>query len=383
MKNIKKLTLKMLAVCLIALLVTACKKENKGFTIEGTVDKSFALDSIHLYDSGAKVLFSAPVKEGKFTLTGNTEHVRKLILGNADKNLQANLILENDNYNVVFNKDGSSEIKGGKTHQLLFKHYEDPEFKKLVKEYEENTEKAFDGIDMENEEQVTKAREIMFTYEEKVRNYEDKVFQEIKNGDYPEIAKMHVFLLNPNMELEDLQKEIAKFEKNFGNHPDLISFKKNVEEDIVSRKAQEEVANGKPFKEIIAKDINGKEIKLSEVVKNNKFTILEFWASWCGPCRAEIPNLKKAYAKYKGKGLEIYSISVDSKTEHWTKALEEEKTVWVNVLSANNFNDKYVADYGIQGIPASFLISQDGTIIASNDELREFNLDKTLSQHIK
>ena len=225
----------------------------------------------------------------------------------------------------------------------------------------------------------------MDEYQGKVFDYEEKINKEITNGDYPEIAKMHVFL-NSNgygMKPEEVNALIAKYEKEFPNHPNLMFFKKGSEEYEKNLAAKKNVEVGMPFIDISGKDRDGKEIKLSDLVAKNKFTILEFWASWCGPCRAEIPNLKKAYAKYNAKGLEIYSISVDSKHDNWIKALDEENTTWPNSLVEGDFRNPIVGQYGVDGIPASFLISQDGKIVASNQELREFELDRTLSKLIK
>ena len=238
---------------------------------------------------------------------------------------------------------------------------------------------------MGNEEQVNKARAVMNKYYEPVTKFEDKHFQDVLKGDYPEIAKMHVFLLSNGRGFDEdqLKKEIAKYEKEFPKNPNLLQFKNTLLDYEKSFAQKKNVEVGKPFIEIVAKDKDGKEIKLSEIVAKNKFTILEFWASWCGPCRAEIPNLKKAYAKYKDKGLEIYSVSVDAKSKDWLQAMNEEKTIWPNGLLEGNFKDPQVIQYGIDGIPASFLISKEGIILASNYDLREFELDRTLSKYIK
>ena len=384
MKNFRLTCSYALMLLMFAVFVVSCTKKNKQFTINGTVDQSLAVDSINLYDTIGKVLYSSPVKDGKFTLKGHADEVASSHIGNYNKNLIGTIILENEDYNVQF-LPNEIKIEGGKIQQIVFSHLKDPEYQKLSKEYREQSAKAFNGIDMGNEEQVNKARAVMNKYYEPVTKFEDKHFQDVLKGDYPEIAKMHVFLLSNGRGFDEdqLKKEIAKYEKEFPKNPNLLQFKNTLLDYEKSFAQKKNVEVGKPFIEIVAKDKDGKEIKLSEIVAKNKFTILEFWASWCGPCRAEIPNLKKAYAKYKDKGLEIYSVSVDAKSKDWLQAMNEEKTIWPNGLLEGNFKDPQVIQYGIDGIPASFLISKEGIILASNYDLREFELDRTLSKYIK
>ena len=145
---------------------------------------------------------------------------------------------------------------------------------------------------------------------------------------------------------------------------------------------QTTVAAGKMFKDVHAIDVNGKTVKLSDVIAKNKFTILEFWASWCGPCRGEIPNLKKAYAKYKDKGLEIYAVSLDNKKPKWLQALKEENCPWLNLNDPAAFEGEAAKGYGLSGVPASYLIGQDGIIRVSNENLRGPELEKTLQQYM-
>lgn len=98
-----------------------------------------------------------------------------------------------------------------------------------------------------------------------------------------------------------------------------------------------------------------------EVLSSPIPVLVDFWASWCGPCRKEIPNLKAVYEKFAPKGLEIVSISIDKDAAAWQKALEEERLPW------RNFRDETgVADaYSVSAIPAIFLVDGSGTIIAT------------------
>ncbi|MDX1286230.1 MAG: TlpA disulfide reductase family protein [Draconibacterium sp.] len=118
-------------------------------------------------------------------------------------------------------------------------------------------------------------------------------------------------------------------------------------------------AVGQPFIDISAPGVDGKNITLSEVRKKHKVVFIEFWASWCGPCRAGIPKLKKTYKKYKPEGFEIYAVSYDTDKEKWIKAIEDEELDWINVSNLKAWGCPTKAQYAITGIPDNILISPD------------------------
>lgn len=123
-------------------------------------------------------------------------------------------------------------------------------------------------------------------------------------------------------------------------------------------------AVGKPFIDFSMPAPDGTEIKLSDIVKDNRLVFIDFWASWCGPCRASIPELKEIYADYHDKGLEFYAVSYDDNRDNWIMAIEEEELNWPNASNLKGWNCPTASDYAIRGIPASILITQDGTIAA-------------------
>ena len=108
-------------------------------------------------------------------------------------------------------------------------------------------------------------------------------------------------------------------------------------------------------------DTTGKTISLYSLRGN--YVLLDFWASWCSPCREEIPNLKEIYAAYHDKGLEIYSVSLDSKREAWTKALNELEMPWVHVSSLKGWDCPTAKRYGVTSIPKMYLLDPQGKII--------------------
>lgn len=110
------------------------------------------------------------------------------------------------------------------------------------------------------------------------------------------------------------------------------------------------------------KDRTGKEVSLSELRQGKKYVLIDFWASWCNPCRKEIPNLKKLYAQYSGNGFEIVSISIDQKKADWEKALKEEGLTWPNFLDETGV----AALYKVKFVPTMYLISADGVMVGEN-----------------
>lgn len=160
---------------------------------------------------------------------------------------------------------------------------------------------------------------------------------------------------------QELLDEIAKFPAEMQQTDALVRLKENAEQMI-------KTDIGQPFIDIAQPNADGELVSLESVVRNpaNKYVLLDFWASWCGPCMGEVPHLKKTYDEFRKKGFEIYGVSFDEDRGDWLGAVEQNGMNWLHVSEVKGFDNQAAKDYAIQGIPSNFLIDGQGTIVARN-----------------
>jgi thiol-disulfide isomerase/thioredoxin len=157
-------------------------------------------------------------------------------------------------------------------------------------------------------------------------------------------------------------------------YPSLTQARDKKKEILENMAQTAKIANGKKAPDFAFPDVNGK--KWSPKDFKGKYLIVDFWASWCGPCRQEIPHLKELYSKYQSKGLEILAVSIDAKPEAWKKALKEENMAWTQVHAQDS--KKAMDDYLFSGIPFMVVVDKDGKIVEKN--LRGESLSKKLKE---
>ncbi len=172
-----------------------------------------------------------------------------------------------------------------------------------------------------------------------------------------------------DMELADAEAKLAAFKAL----PEYAANKTvaKVEETINALKA---LQPGQVAPDFVQNDENGNPVKFSDVYKKNKVTMVDFWASWCGPCRAFNPTLVKIYKEFKGKGFGIIGVSLDRDKEAWVKAIKDDKLDWVHVSDLGFWNNEVAKQYQVRFVPQSILVDQEGKIIKrqpAKDEIAE------------
>ena len=141
---------------------------------------------------------------------------------------------------------------------------------------------------------------------------------------------------------------------------------------ILSVNVFSQMRPGQTAAELSLPDLQGQAVSLSTL--KGKVVLIDFWASWCGPCRHNNPRLVKLYNKYHDKGLEIYGVSLDENSEDWKKAVQHDKLKWIQVIDDKGWEAPSAAAYGVDMIPSSFLIDRQWIIRSVNAEGSELEV---------
>lgn len=194
-----------------------------------------------------------------------------------------------------------------------------------------------------------------------------------KSDDVAQILMMKAMLYKEVLENEEKAMPLLKQLK--ANFPDSKQAA-GVDRMIAVMEKQKDLQVGKVFPDFTEKDLAGKPLSISQF--KGKVVLVDFWATWCGPCIGELPNVLKAYETHHDKGFEIVGISLDSDRAKLDKFIEEKKMTWPQYFDGGGWKTKLAGDYGINSIPATYFLDREGKIVARN--LRGPALDEAVAK---
>lgn len=363
------------AACL--LLLAACNGK-PGYDITGTVSNPELNNKyVYLFKAGDKSpLDSSLVKNGSFSFTGSqdtpvmrticfADDVVKPVRASLGQNAPfiATFVLENGKINITLNETPTTS--GTPENDSL------TALQQKIKELVVNSKQLQKESKSDNKETADAADEKL---DEIDKNVTDVVMAYIMaNMNKPSAAKNFTDF---RYDLSDEQQTevLAKADSAFKAAP-------GVNYIIDNQKKRANVNVGKKFIDFEMADPKGKMHKLSEYVGNGKVVLIDFWASWCPPCRKEMPHLVELYKKYKDKGFEIVGISLDSEDAKWAKSIKDFGITWPQLSDLKGWDNQASAIYGVNLIPETILVGTDGIIIAKRLKAKE--LDAKLEELLK
>jgi len=189
--------------------------------------------------------------------------------------------------------------------------------------------------------------------------------------------------LLPVLTTLDTEKEFSVYETivnqlqiGFAGSPSVLNVKQQFDKMKLQREANAFLGSGKPAPNFTQNDVNGKPVSLSDL--KGKVVLIDFWASWCGPCRKENPNVVLLYNKYKDAGFTVLSVSLDDNKANWLGAIERDKLIWpYHVSDLKKWSNEVARLYQVSGIPFTVLVDKEGNII--DTKLRGVELERALA----
>lgn len=359
----KKITL---LVASTLVLISCNNLKDNEFLITGTADgvkngkKVFVETQT---ETGFIAKDTAVVENGKFELKGTSETIDLGFIRIEDQSISLPIILEEGKISVAIKTDTilNSKISGTDNNDK-FQSFNDAS--KVVVNKKMKFEKA-------NLERITAAKKANDTVTVNQIMKEYGKFQEdlnkvsknfIKNNPdaYLSVLLLENFLMRQYLTAEEITSYFAKIDKSLLNTKSAKNIKKVL--DAIKNDPAAKVEVGGKAPEFSAKNPEGKQISLKESM--GKVTIIDFWASWCGPCRGENPNVVALYKEMHAKGLNIIGVSLDKDAAKWKEAIEKDGLVWPQISNLKFWDEPIAKQYNVESIPATFILDAKGVIVA-------------------
>jgi peroxiredoxin len=349
------------------------------FTVTGelknTPDQKIYLEELYFSQKDPAVLDTADIKNGKFSLTAIApeEGLYRLRLEKSE----AAFIFINDQPAIPFSSDlNSLSLENAKfnspANYLLRSFMVD-----IEKQRKEIEDKASILQQYKNPLPSDSTYQVMqLDIVDKQAKFQQNILRYV---DTTSNAVMALFSLGytRDIEPEKIETAIGGLTKRFPTNQAIATIVAQYKQLIAQNKSLPKIGGIAP--EITMADTSGKAFSLSML--RGKYVLVDFWASWCGPCREENPNVVNAYQEFKNKNFTVLGVSLDKQKAEWTKAIEEDHLTWYHISDLKYWNSAAVAPYGIEGIPYNVLLDPQGKIIAMN--LRGNDLQIKLRELIK
>lgn len=263
---------------------------------------------------------------------------------------------ENNNVRItgdIKDKNGLNIVTNSYAQQLVNEY--NAEYQKFNKKYIELNEKYQTASQNNDEDAIKKLNEEYNQIDKNQTNYRNLFITKNSNSF---IAPYILYNNRYNYELNELEDFVNNFNiKEENNYSNLLN-------EYIAKLQRVDI--GQTYLDFTQETPEGNLMSLSELVGKSKLLLIDFWASWCGPCRAENPNVVAIYNDYHEKGFDILGVSLDMKKENWVKAIEDDGLIWHNISDLKYWNNEAAQNYGISSIPSNILLDKNGIIIAKN-----------------
>ncbi len=359
----KKLLLGLLPI----LALVACSKA-PGYDINVTMEGQPTAKMAYLQkivDQDFVTVDSTEVKGNKFEFTGKVD-VPDLYFIRVGQNQPIQLFLENADISVKVNLDSveKAEIKGSATHDLFVKLNDDMlPFRTQM----DNLYKKADSLKSANAITPEVEKELDAEYDSIQKGQQEFLTKFVTENKSSVISAFITYrFLSHSLEFSKLEELTASLDSSLAKSPYVIKLKEKVE-------SLRKTAIGQPYLDFSLPDVNGKELSLSSLVDGKTVVMVDFWASWCSPCRQENPNVVAMYKELKGKGFQILGVSLDKNKDSWVKAIKDDGITYPQVSDLKFWDCAAARLYSVSAIPHTVLISKDGKIAATDlrgDELK-------------